>query len=392
MVSPSWQLSMRDIIYMDNAATSWPKAPQVAEAMAAFIRQGAGSPGRSGHTLSLQASRALFMCRSQIAELIGVSDASRVIFAANATHALNMAIFGLLTPGDHCITTSMEHNAVIRPLRELSRRGVELTILPCAGDGTLEAAAVRRAMKSNTKLVAVTHASNVCGTLLPLAEIAAVTREADVRVLVDAAQTIGVMPIACEALGIDLLAAPGHKSLLGPTGTGFLYVRGGIELTPIIYGGTGSYSELPEMPEVLPDRLESGTLNAVGIVGLSQALSYLAGRGLGAIREHEESLAARLRTRLAAIPGVTSYGSSVGVPMVACNVGNISSTEVAHILDASFGVAARAGLHCAPLAHETLGTLAQGIVRLSPGPFSTAAEIDAVAEAIERIAEERVQC
>jgi cysteine desulfurase family protein len=380
---------MRDLIYMDNAATSWPKAPGVAEAMAAFMAQGAGSPGRGGHALSLQASRALFVCRNQIAELIGVSDASRIIFAANATHALNMGLFGLLAPGDHCLTTSMEHNAVIRPLQELSRRGVELTILRCAGDGTLEAEAVRRAIKSNTKLVAITHASNVCGTLLPLAEIAAITREADVRLLVDAAQTAGVMPLCCEALGVDLLAAPGHKSLLGPTGTGFLYVRAGIELAPLLYGGTGSQSELPHMPEVLPDRLESGTLNAVGIVGLSHALDYLAARSLGTIREHEAKLAQRLRTRLAAIRGVTLYGSGVGAPIVACNVRGLGSTEVAHILDASFGIAARAGLHCAPLAHETLGTLAQGVVRLSPGPFSTAGEIDRVAEAIEQIAEER---
>lgn len=380
---------MRDIIYMDNAATSWPKAPGVAEAMAAFMAQGAGSPGRSGHALSLQASRALFVCRNQIAELIGVSDASRIIFAANATHALNMGLFGFLAPGDHCITSSMEHNAVIRPLRQLSRRGVEVTVLRCASDGTLEAAAVRRAVQSNTKLVAMTHASNVCGTMQPLAEIAAVTREAGVPLLVDAAQSAGVMPLCCETLGVDMLAAPGHKSLLGPTGTGFLYVRAGIELAPFIYGGTGSHSELPDMPDVLPDRLESGTLNAVGLVGLSQALHYLAARGQSAIREHEMGLASRLRTRLAAIPGVSLYGTGEGVPIVACNVRGIGSTEVAHSLDASFGIAARAGLHCAPLAHETLGTLAQGIVRFSPGPFSTSDEIDTVAEAIEQIAEER---
>ena len=381
---------MRDIIYMDNAATSWPKAPGVAEAMAAFLTGGAGSPGRSGHTLSLQANRALFACRGQLAELIGVSDPARVVFTANATQALNMALFGLLRSGDHCITSSMEHNAVIRPLHELSRRGVELTILPCAGDGALEPTAVRQAIKSNTKLVALTHASNVCGTLMPLAEVAAITREANVLLLVDAAQTAGTLSIAAESLGIDLLAAPGHKSLLGPTGTGFLYVRAGVELAPMVYGGTGSYSELPEMPAALPDRLEGGTLNAVGIVGLSRALSYLAERGVEATRKHEASLAMHLRSRLAAIPGVRLYGDGAGAPIVACNVEGVGSTEVAHILDASFGIAVRAGLHCAPLAHETLGTLVQGVVRVSPGPFSTKEEIDDVAEAIERIAEERV--
>ncbi|MBT9155116.1 MAG: Cysteine desulfurase SufS [Firmicutes bacterium] len=381
---------MRDIIYMDNAATSWPKAPEVAEAMAAFLTHGSGSPGRSGHALSLQASRAVFVCRSQLTELIGASDAARVVFTANATYALNMAIFGLLAPGDHCITTSMEHNAVIRPLRELSRRGVGLTILPCAGDGKLEAGAVRQAIKSTTKLVVLTHASNVCGTLLPIAEIAAITRVAQVLLLVDAAQTAGALPIAVESMGIDLLAAPGHKSLLGPTGTGFLYVRAGVEIAPTIYGGTGSFSELSEMPPLLPDRLESGTLNAVGIVGLSRALSYIAAQGVDAIREHEVRLATRLRSRLASILGVTLYGDGQGAPIVAFNIGSRGSTEVAHILDASFGIAVRAGLHCAPLAHETLGTLGQGIVRLSPGPFSTIEEIDEVAEAIERIAEERI--
>jgi len=332
----------------------------------------------------------LFACRTQLAQLIGVSDAARIVFAANATHALNMAIAGLLVSGDHCITTSMEHNAVMRPLYALSRRGVEVTILPCAGDGALEATAVKRAIKSNTKLVVLTHASNVCGTLMPVPEVAAITREADVVLLVDAAQTAGAMPITAGALGIDLLAAPGHKALLGPTGTGFLYVRAGIELTPIIYGGTGSYSELTEMPGILPDRLESGTLNAVGIVGLSAALSYIAAQGIDALRSHEIRLAARLRSRLLCIPGVTLYGDGRGAAIIACNLSGMGSTEVAHTLDAAFGVAVRGGLHCAPQAHETLGTLAQGIVRLSPGPFSTIEEIDAVADAIECIAKERL--
>jgi len=380
---------MREIIYMDNAATSWPKAPHVGEDMAAFLEQGSASAGRGGHTLSLQAGRALFACRRHLAELIGVSDAARIVFAANATHALNMAILGLLMPGDHCITSSMEHNAVIRPLYAASRRGVEVTILPCAVDGSLDPVAVAQAFRRNTKLVVLTHASNVCGTLLPIGEVAKLTRQSDVLLLVDAAQTAGVLNIDVQSLGIDLLAAPGHKSLLGPTGTGFLYVRPGVELAPIIFGGTGSFSELTDMPTVLPDRLESGTHNVVGLVGLSRSLNYLAEQGIENIRRHEENLAQRLRVRLASISGLRLYGDSRGVPIVACNIRDMGSTEVAHILDATFGIAVRAGLHCAPQAHATLGTVSQGVVRISPGPFSTVDEIDQVARALENIAEER---
>lgn len=380
---------MRDIIYMDNAATTWPKAPGVAVAMSRFIEESAANPGRGGHSMSLEAGRVVFECRRKVADLLRVKNAARIVFTGNATQALNMAICGVLKAGDHCVTTSMEHNAVLRPLHALSSRGVEVTIIECASDGTLDVGDVLRAMKSNTRLVALTHASNVCGTIMPIEEVARITRERQVLLLVDAAQTAGVYPLSLEHSGIDLLAAPGHKSLLGPTGTGILYVREGLNVEPVLFGGTGSFSELLDMPLIFPDRLESGTLNTVGLAGLSASLDYLLEAGIDHVRQHEDKLARRLREGLSDIAGVTLYGDGRGAPIVSFNIDDLGSTEVAYMLDASFSIATRAGLHCAPLAHKTLGTLHQGVVRLSPGAFSTQEEVDKVIAAVQEIARER---
>jgi len=379
---------MKELIYLDNAATAWPKPPGVAEAMGEFLRDSAANPGRGGHALSVEAGRTILLCRQRLAAFFGVRDASRMIFTASATHALNMALFGVLRPGDHCITTSLEHNAVARPLHRLSQQGVEVTIVPGEDDGSLGLAAVAGAIRKNTRLIAMTHASNVCGTLLPVKQVGELARQAGALFLLDAAQTAGVIPIDVTLLGIDMLAVPGHKSLLGPPGIGALYIRAGIDIVPLLYGGTGSFSAQMAMPEEYPDRLEVGTLNTVGIAGLAAALDYISERGLSDIHRHERELVVRLRRGLSGIAGVTVYGQPEGAPIVAFNIKSLGSTEVAHILDANFGMATRAGLHCAPLAHRTLGTLTQGAVRVSPGPFSTAKEIDKLLTAVEEVAQE----
>jgi len=382
---------MKNPIYLDNAATAWPKPPSVGETMASFLRDNAANPGRGGHAMSLEAGRTVFLCRQSLAALFGVADASRLIFTASATQALNIALFGVLRPGDHCITTSLEHNAVARPLHHLAEQGVEVTIVPGEEDGSLPFEAVAKAMRKNTRLVAMTHASNVCGTMLPVEKVGQLARQAGALFLLDAAQTAGVFPIDVEKLGVDLLAVPGHKSLLGPPGVGALYVREGVDVVPLLYGGTGSFSMHMAMPEVYPDRLEAGTLNTVGIAGLAAALEYITLRGLPNIYRHESELVMRLRHGLSSIAGVKVYGRSGGAPIVAFNIYDLGSTEVAHILDANFGLATRAGLHCAPLAHQTLGTTTQGAVRASPGPFSTTAEVDELLAAVEEIAREE-QC
>ncbi|MBT9151852.1 MAG: Cysteine desulfurase SufS [Firmicutes bacterium] len=378
---------MKKQVYLDNAATTWPKPFSVGEAMAAFLRDGAANPGRGGHSLSLAAGRSVFACRQQLAALLGVKDASRLVFTANATQALNIALLGVLRPGDHCITTSMEHNAVVRPLHHLAQQGVEVTVVPGTSDGSVETALVAAAIRPNTRLIAMTHASNVCGTLLPIAEIGAVARQAKLLLLVDAAQTAGVFPIDVEQMGIDMLAVPSHKSLLGPPGLGALFVGPRVlHIAPLVYGGTGSFSAEAEMPQVFPDRLEAGTLNTVGIVGLAAGLDYLATRGMPDIYRHESGLIRQLHSGLESIAKVRLYGQSLGAPIVAFNILDMGSTEVAHILDGEFGIATRAGLHCAPLAHQTLGTSKQGVVRVSPGPFSTENDIDLLLEAVLEIA------
>ena len=379
---------MKELVYLDNAATSWPKPPAVGEAMIDFLRDSAANPGRGGHALSLEAGRMLLLCRQRLAAFFGVRDASRMVFTASATHALNMALFGVLRPGDHCLTTSLEHNAVARPLHHLSLQGVEVTIVPGEADGSLQLEAVARAIRKNTKLIAMTHASNVCGTMLPVKQVGELARQAGALFLLDAAQTAGVIPIDVASLGLDMLAVPGHKSLLGPPGIGALYIGAGVDIVPLFYGGTGSFSAQMAMPEEYPDRLEVGTLNTVGIAGLAASLDYISKRGLSDIYRHERELVVRFRRGLSGIAGVTVYGQAEGAPIVAFNIKNLGSTEVAHILDANFGLATRAGLHCAPLAHRTLGTLSQGAVRVSPGPFSTAKEIDKLLTAVEEVAQE----
>ena len=368
------------MIYLDNAATSFPKAPGVVEAIGTFLGTTAGNPGRSGHALALGAQAMVSATRRALATILGVPDPSRVAFTANATDALNQALWGLLEAGDRVITTGMEHNAVARPLVALGDIGVTVTRVSCAPDGTLDLADLDHALRSGpARLVAMTHASNVTGTILPVAVAARLAHEHGALILVDAAQTAGVLPIDAVAMGLDMVAVPGHKALLGPTGTGGLYVGPGIRLRPLRQGGTGTRSEDERQPEDLPEGLEAGTLNTVGIAGLGAALAYLAGRGLESIRSGELALTARLIDGLRSVPGLTVHGTGDAASQVATVSFSLEGWEPADlgaVLDGSFGICVRAGLHCAPLAHRTIGTWPQGTVRLSPGPFTTGDEID----------------
>jgi len=378
------------VIYLDNAATSFPKAPGVDTAIGQFLNCSAGNPGRSGHALALAAQSAVSETRQLLAALFHIPDPSRIVFTLNTTDALNLALWGLLKPGDRVVTTSMEHNSVARPLQALADRGAEVTIVPCAPDGSLDLDDLSRALDEKpTRLVAMTHASNVTGTILPAQEVAALAHAHGAVFLLDAAQTAGVLTIDAPAMGVDLLAFPGHKGLLGPTGTGGLYVAPWIELTPLRQGGTGTRSEELRQPLALPEGLEAGTVNTVGIVGLGASLHYLRERGIEAVREHEASLTQRLILELREIRGLHLYGPGDArrqVATVSLTLDDWEPIDLAAALDTSFGICVRPGLHCAPLAHRTIGTYPQGTVRLSPGAFTTDEEIDIAIRALRALA------
>ena len=378
------------MIYLDNAATSFPKPPAVAESIVDFLEHSAGNPGRSGHALAIAAQTVVASTRSQLAALFRVPDPARIVFALNATDALNIALWGLLRPGDRVVTTSIEHNAVARPLHAMAERGIEVTRVACAPDGTLDLDDLDRALRSGpVRLVVMCHASNVVGTILPAHEAAQRAHEHGALFLLDAAQTAGVLPIDVLEMGLDLLAFPGHKALLGPTGTGGLYVAPGVRLSPLRQGGTGTRSEEERQPEELPAALESGTVNTVGIAGLGAALRYLQQRGQRAIRAHEVALTARLIDGLMDIPGLRIHGTgdpARQVATVSLSLEGWEPVDVAAVLDSSFGIAVRSGLHCAPQAHRTLGTYPRGTVRLSPGCFTTDDDVDQALAALGKLA------
>lgn len=380
------------MIYLDNAATSHPKPPSVYQRVDAALRNWSANPGRSGHQMAIGAARIIFQTRESIASLFHISDPDRIIFTPNATGALNLAILGLLRPGDHCIATTMEHNSVIRPLHALSGRGVAITKIAAAQDGSIDPQAIASAVNANTRLIVVTHASNVTGTLTPIAEIASLAHARNVPVLIDAAQTAGAVPIDIGALGVDLLACPGHKALFGPQGTGFLYIAPHINLDPILFGGTGSRSELETMPDFAPDRYEAGTLNTPGIAGLGAGVEFLLERGVEHVRAHEIALMRQLTEGLSGIDGVTIFGPrdpSQRSGVLLFTIDGIDPAEIGDRLDQEFGIAVRVGLHCAPLAHRTIGTFPIGGVRMSPGFFTTAEEIRRTLSAVARIAAHR---
>lgn len=378
------------MIYLDTAATSFLKAPGVYARVSEAMETLCANPGRSGHAPALAAGRAVYQVREQVSRFFGVGDPDRVIFTANATDSLNLAIHGMAKPGGHIVTTSMEHNSVLRPVTALAERGISNTIV--SGDprtGAVTADQIAAALRPETCLVICTHASNVTGTLMPAAEIGAVCRRAGVPFLLDASQSAGCLPIHMGALGADLLACPGHKGLLGLTGTGLLCLGEGIRPRPYKQGGTGSFSELLTQPDLLPDRYESGTLNTIGIAALGAGLAYLEDRDVARIRTDEAALCAQLLSGLQHIPGVAVYGP--GDPdrqaaVVAFNLPNMDCAEAAYRLDSEFGICVRAGLHCAPLAHRTIGSFPGGAVRMSMGPFNTAADIARSLEAVTQLA------
>jgi len=381
---------MGKIIYMDNAATSWPKPEETMKAMAEYFHSIGASPGRSGHRMSLDAGRVVLDARESVSELFGVKNLLRVVFTKNATEALNIAISGLLKPGDHVITSGMEHNSVMRPLRLMEKRGVELSIIPCTLSGEMDPEDVRRHIKKNTRAIYLTHASNVTGTIMPIAETGKIAREKGVIFCVDAAQTAGAIPIDVEKMSIDILAFTGHKSLFGPQGTGGLYMAEELEkgICPIMTGGTGSRSESEEHPDFLPDRYEAGTANVIGIAGLNAGIRFIRSVGIEAIREKESELTAILVEGLKSIPEVTLYGcddAKKQTAVVSFNIAGMDCSEVAMALDEEFNIMSRPGLQCAPAAHNTIGTFSAGTVRLSLGYFLEKDDIQAVLFAVEKL-------
>jgi cysteine desulfurase family protein len=377
------------IIYLDHAATSWPKPPEVIEAMCDAMLHHGANPGRGSHRMAVDAGRIVFEARQALAELFRIENPNDIALTFNTTIALNMAIKGLLKPGDHVVATAVEHNAVRRPLEHLKRTiGVKVTYVETDERGRLDPSRVREALLPGTKLVIVNHSSNLLGSILPVAEIGEMTRKRGVRLLVDAAQSAGVLPIDVEAMGIDLLAFPGHKGLLGPQGTGGLYIHPEIELEPILHGGTGSRSESAEQPDVRPDRYESGTVNTPGLAGLAAGVRLVLHETVEKIYNKEWSLAQRLMEGLAAIDGVRVLGPEAGEPrtgIVSFIIGGADPSETAFILDRHYGIAVRAGYHCTPLAHGTAGTAATGAVRASVGWSTTEADVDALIAAAKEI-------
>jgi cysteine desulfurase family protein len=379
-------------VYLDNAATSFPKPEAVYAAADRALRGLGASPGRGGHRRALEAGRLVFEAREAAAGLFGIADSARVAFTANATEALNFALFGLLQPGDRVVTSTMEHNAVTRPLRALQERGVTVVKVPADRQGFVDPAAIRQACTETTRLVVLTHCSNVTGTLQPIEEIGPWCRREGILFLVDAAQSAGQFALDVAAMGIDLLAVPGHKGLMGPPGTGLLYLREGIELRPLIYGGTGgnSHSDLP--PDAMPERLEAGTLNTPGLAGLRAGIEFLLGEGLAAVCARKTELLARLIGGLREIPEVELYGPlepRFHGGVLSFNLAGRDPAEIGFLLDRDHGILCRVGLHCAPDAHRTIGTFPHGTVRVSPGYFTTVAEIDHLVAAVAAVAARR---
>lgn len=384
---------MQRRIYADNAATSFPKPPEVLAAMNDYAQRLGASAGRGAYREAVQAGELVATCRARIAKLIQAEEPRRVIFTLNCTEALNLAIRGMLTPGDHVVTTRFEHNSILRPLHALASAGVETTYVAVdRTTGRVAAADIRSAIRPNTRLIAIQHASNVTGVLQPIEDIGAIARESRVALLVDAAQTLGHLPIDVRRIGIDLLAFPGHKGLLGPLGTGGLYIRPGIEgrLLPLVAGGTGSISDLPTQPEFMPDKYESGSHNAIGIAGLSAGVAWLLERTVESLREHELALTRRFLDGVRSIDGLTQFGPTRAddrVAVFSVRIEGFEPAELAGVLDSEFGLLTRSGIYCAPWAHETIGTqTGGGATRLSFGPFSTEADIDAAVGALASVA------
>ena len=387
---------MPERIYFDQAATSWPKPEPVYQAVDHYQRALGVAAGRGPYAAALEVDRAVTAARRGIARLIGAEDHRQIVFTLNGTDSLNLAIHGALAGGGHVVTTVAEHNSVLRPLRSLEAAGrIEVSRIGLRPTGAVDPDDVRREIRANTRLVVLTHASNVTGAVQPAAEVGRLAREAGAVFLLDAAQTLGELPLDVRQLNVDLLAAPGHKGLLGPLGTGILYIRPGMEsrIASVRQGGTGTHSDLDRQPETLPDKYESGNLNVPGILGLKAAVEWLADYGVERVRTHGLDLLQRLLSGLAKIRGVDLYGpdqalgAEARLPLVSFNVAGLAPQELAAILDSEYGIQCRSGRHCAPLMHQAIGTADRGgTVRFSCGPFNTVAQVDWAIGAVREIA------
>lgn len=371
---------MTSRIYLDNAATTWPKPESVYQAVDGYLRNNGATAGRGVYREAVEADRIVETARHRVAQLINAPSAECIVFTHNCTEALNLALCGFLQPGHRVATTEAEHNSILRPLHHLQEDGgVEVSWVPVNETGRVDLELMRKAARGS-QLVAITHASNVTGSLQPIGEVSCMAKSHGARLLVDAAQTAGSVSIDVQALGVDLLAAAGHKGLLGPLGTGFLYLAPGMEkiVEPLHRGGTGTRSDEAWQPTSMPDRYESGNQNVPGLAGLAAGLEYIAGQGIAAIHDRELRLITRLMQSLAELPGIRQLGPPIGeerVGLVACTVEGYDPREFASLLDSSFGIQVRAGLHCAPLTHKRLGALPAGSVRFSVGPFTSDDEI-----------------
>lgn len=379
------------MIYLDNSATSFPKPAGMAAEMGDCMERYCGNPGRSGHDMSMMTGERVYQARKETARLFHIRDASRLVFTKNTTESLNLALLGMLREGDHVVTTSMEHNSVLRPLEHLRSKGVSHTIVSGSEEGFVSAEDIEAAVTEDTRLVAVTGASNVTGTIQPLDDIGRICAERQIPLLVDAAQLAGCADIDVEKLGISLLAFPGHKGLLGPLGTGGLYVDPSIQLTPLLCGGTGTESRSRVQPEEFPEGFEAGTVNAPGIIGLGYSVRVLQKVGVKAIEAYERELIRYFDEMIAGMDFVDLYGPApegkTGISLF--NIRGMECEEAAARLNRDYGIAVRSGYHCAGLAHRTIGTWNTGGVRLSVGPFNTRRELRAAAEAVWKIGKKR---
>ncbi|MGH8932664.1 MAG: aminotransferase class V-fold PLP-dependent enzyme [Egibacteraceae bacterium] len=380
----------RTPIYLDHASTSYPKPDAVWHAARDYLTDLGVSPGRGGYRSARAADLLVEQTRAMLATLLGAADPSRVAFAANATHALNVAIIGTVSPGDHVVTTNTEHNSVLRPLEALARAGViSYTVVDVAEDGVLDLDRFRGALRPTTRLVVVNHASNVTGAVAPVRELSAIAREAEAMFLLDASQTLGLLDIDVDALGVDIVAFTGHKCLRGPSGTGGLYVRDPSRVRPLMRGGTGSASHVLTHPAAMPAKFEAGTSNYLGIAGLKAAVELLLAEGVSTVRQREQRMFTLCLSRLREIDGLIMHHVHPAlprVPVVSINVAHLYPSELSAVLDDDFGIMTRAGIHCAPLIHRSLGTAPHGTVRVSLGSSTTTFDIEALVEALTTIA------
>lgn len=376
------------MIYLDNAATSFPKPTAVYQNVMKAMKKYGANPGRGSHAMAIEGAKIIYETRELLAELFNLDDPLNVILTFNATDGLNLAIKGLLKPGDHVITTSMEHNSVLRPIMELQKNGVENTIVQCEKDGKIKISDIEAAIKSNTKLIVTTHVSNLTGTIFPIEDIGMLCKRYQIPYLVDAAQSAGVLEIDVKKSNISFLAVPGHKGLLGPQGTGALLINSDLTINHLKEGGTGSESSNLYQPDFYPDKFEAGTPNLPGIAGLNEGLKYIKNKGIKSIYSHEKKLLDLFITEIKKNPKIQIYGpESINdrCGVVPINIDNVDSSEVAYILDTKYNIAVRPGLHCAPLAHKTIGTEKIGAVRFSVGPFNKEVDIKLAANALYEI-------